>query len=48
MRAEWPGHSARICFAHGPVRMIARHGFDPSEFEKERNLHLKKLAKEVL
>lgn len=34
--------------AHHAALMIARHGFDPSEFEKERNLHLKKLAKEVL
>jgi hypothetical protein len=24
------------------------YGFDPGEFEKERNLHLKKLAKSVL
>ncbi|MBI2030358.1 cation:proton antiporter [Candidatus Kaiserbacteria bacterium] len=34
--------------AHHAALMIARHGFDPGEFEKERNLHLKKLAKSVL
>lgn len=33
--------------AHHAARMIARHGFDPSEFEKEKNTHLARLAKQA-